>query len=349
MRRAVFDHGMVRSVVTGAAGFVGRALVQALAARGDEVVASDVQTPADLPSGVRFVEADIRKAESVQALVDGADVVFHSASVVHTRHFGADSLRAVNVDGTAHLLDAAERSSPSRFVYVSSASVVYEGQDIENGDEKLPYARRFPAPYAATKAEAERMVLDRSRASLRTVAIRPHVVFGPGDTRFLPAVLGRAKAGKLKLGVGRRRSLSDFTYIDNLTAALLQVDAALGDAGDTTSPVAGEAYFVSNGEPMDFFDFVQRVLKELGLPPIRGRVPFAIAFGAAAVAEQWQALRGVPIGHEDGLSTFAVRYMCTHHYFSIEKAQRDFGYAPHVSLEEGILRTCAALKAEGQA
>ncbi|MEL7369674.1 MAG: NAD-dependent epimerase/dehydratase family protein, partial [Myxococcota bacterium] len=224
------------------------------------------------------------------------------------------------------------------------ASVVYEGQDIENGDESMPYASRFAAPYARSKAEAEQLVLSRASSSLRTTAIRPHVVFGPGDTRFLPAVLKRAKAGKLKLGVGRRQNLSDFTYIDNLIDALLLADGVL----KSDAPVAsGEAYFVSNGIPMDFFDFVGRVLAELELPPIRGRVPFAVAYGAAAVAERWQAWRGHPAGLEDGLSTFAVRYMCTHHYFSIEKAHRDLGYTPKVDLEQGIQRTCTALKAEG--
>ena len=344
---------MARSLVTGARGFVGQWLVTALAERGDEVVATDIEAPSDpstLPEGVRFVRADLTDPIAMQAVCrDAAPAsIFHSASVVHTRHFGADRLRAINVEGTRQLLDAAVAEGTQRFIYVSSASVVYDGRDIEDGDEGLPYASRFPAPYAATKAEAEAMVLSRARGGgdIRTVAIRPHVVFGPGDTRFLPAVLTRAKAGRLKLGVGRRQSLSDFTYIDNLTDALLRADDALAGPDHVGN---GEAYFVSNGEPMDFFDFVGRVLAALGLPPVKARVPYALAFGAAAVAERWQAMRGVPIGHEDGLSTFAVRYMCTHHYFSIAKARRDLGYVPQVSIDEGIRRTCAHLKADGWA
>lgn len=337
---------MTRSVVTGAAGFVGRWLVRRLVERGDSVVATDLNPLDDLPDGVQFSPADLRDPESLKPLCQHADVVFHSASVVHTRHSSKDTLRDVNVAGTRNLLDACGEAGVARLVYVSSASVVYEGQDIEGGDERLPYARKFPAPYAATKAEAEAMVVDASRPGLKTISIRPHVVFGPGDTRFLPAVLTRAKAGKLKLGVGRRQNLSDFTYIDNLIDSLILADTAL----QRQPPVgSGEAYFVSNGEPMDFFDFIGRVLAELELPPIRGRVPFALAYGAAAVAEQWQALRGVPLGHEDGLSRFAVRYMCTHHYFSIAKARRDLGYAPKVDLTEGIRRTCAYLREEGWA
>ncbi|MEM7674722.1 MAG: NAD-dependent epimerase/dehydratase family protein [Myxococcota bacterium] len=337
---------MGTTVVTGAAGFVGQGLVRRLHERGDEVVASDLQPSKAWPEGVRFERIDLRDADAVRRLCRGATAIFHSASVVHTRSTGIDALRAVNVDGTRHLLDAGETLGIRRFVYVSSASVVYEGQDIEGGDESMPYASRFGAPYARTKAEAEQLVLSRATDTLRTTAIRPHVVFGPEDTRFLPAVLTRAKAGKLKLGVGRRQNLSDFTYIDNLLDALLLADEALQA---DSPPASGEAYFVSNGTPMDFFEFIGRVLAELGLPPIRGRVPFAVAYGAAAVAERWQAWRGVTSGPEDGLSTFAVRYMCTHHYFSIRKAQRDLGYAPQVDLDEGIRRTCVALKAEGWA
>ena len=344
--------GMTRCLVTGARGFVGHALVQALARRGDEVVATDIAPAAEdrmlSPPGVRYIAVDLCDPDGVSTLCAEArpEVVFHAASVVHTRSTGIEGLRAVNVGGTRRLLDAARSYGAGRFVYVSSASVVYEGRDIEGGDERMPYARRFAAPYASTKAEAEARVLAEASTDFRTIAIRPHVVFGPGDTRFLPAVLGRAKAGKLKLGVGRRKNLSDFTYIDNLTDALLLADVALADPGRVGN---GQAYFVSNGEPMDFFDFVGRVLERLGLPAIKGRVPFAVAFGAAAVAERWQSLRGVPMGPEDGLSTFAVRYMCTHHYFSIAKAQRDLGYSPQVSLAEGIERTCAHLETEGVA
>ncbi len=345
-RPPMFDDAMTRTVVTGAAGFVGRWLVKALAERGDEVSASDRIDPADLPPEARFVLADIRSGADVVSLCEGAEVVFHTASVIHTRHDGSDTLRAVNVEGTRHLLEAAAAAGVKRFVYVSSASVVYEGRDIENGDERLPYAKSLHSPYAKSKAEAEAMVLAASKDSLRTVAIRPHIVFGPGDTRFLPAILERARAGRLKVGVGRRRSLSDFTYISNLTDALLLADAAL--QGDSPT-AAGQAYFVSNGEPIDFFDFVNRVLEGLDLPAVRARVPFALAYGAAAVAETWQTWRGAPIGQEEGLSRFSVRYMCTHHFFSIEKARRDLGYAPRVDLAGGIELTCEALRRAGSA
>lgn len=330
---------MTTSLVTGACGFVGRHLVDALVARGDEVVASDVaaEGPRD---DVRYEKVDLRDDDAVGELVGGVDVVFHSASVVHTRNTNVDTVFDVNVGGTDHLLAACRQHDAARFVYVSSASAVYEGRDIENGDETMPYSSITQAPYADSKIEAERHVLAADdEGGLRTCAIRPHVVFGPGDTRFLPAIISRAQAGKLKLGVGRDHKLSDFTYVDNLVDGLLLADDKLkqGRAG-------GQAYFVTNGEPRAFFSFVGQVLAELDLPPIKGYVPYALAYGVAAIKETFDALRGRPIGEEDGLSRFAIRYMCTHHYFSIDKARRELGYEPAVDLDEGIARTCEVLR-----
>ena len=332
---------MTTSLVTGACGFVGRHLVDALVDRGDDVVASDVasQGPQD---DVRYEKVDLRDADAVKKLVRDVDVVFHSASVVHTRNTKVDTVFAVNVGGTDHLIDACREHGTGRFVYVSSASAVYEGNDIENGDETLPYSSITQAPYADSKIEAEKHVLaadDANQGGLRTCAVRPHIVFGPGDTRFLPAIIERARAGKLKLGVGRERKLSDFTYVDNLVDGLLLADDKLADGS-----AGGQAYFVTNGEPRAFFEFVGQVLEQLELPPIKGYVPYGLAYGVAAVKETFDALRGRPIGEEDGLSRFAIRYMCTHHYFSIEKARRDLGYEPAVDLDEGITRTCRALR-----
>lgn len=332
-----------RSLVTGASGFVGQHLVRALAARGDAVTAVDLR-PSAFPEGVTFSATDITDPEAVARIVDGHDVVFHNASLVHTRQTNAEAVWAVNDGGTRHVIAACQQHAVPRLVYVSSASCVYEGHDIVNGDESLPYARSSQAPYADSKISAERRVLAADgEGGVRTTAIRPHVVFGPGDTRFLPAVLDKARAGKLKLGVGWQEKLSDFTYIDNLIDGLLLADDNL--ASETPS-AGGQAYFITNGEPREFFAFIGQVLDRLGLPPIRGKVPFALAYSVAAIKERLDALKGGEMGPEDGVTRFAVRYMCTHHYFSVAKAARDLGYRPGVDLDEGIARTCAHLTSE---
>jgi sterol-4alpha-carboxylate 3-dehydrogenase (decarboxylating) len=331
------------SLVTGGCGFVGRHLVDALVARGDRVTVLDVDVE-PWNEGAEYHHADITVPEDCSAHIEGVDTVFHNASVVHTRDNQHEFVWSVNVGGTENMLKAAREAGVDKFVFVSSASAVYEGKDIENGDESLPYSRVSQAPYADAKIAAEKKVLEQDgQGGMHTVAIRPHVVFGPWDNRLLPTLLERAKAGRLKLAVGRGDWLSDFTYVENLIDALLAVEDELGPGGAAN----GEAYFITNAEPMKFFDFVGRVLEELNLPPIRGYVPYWIAYSVAAVKETIDTLRGGDLDADQGMSRFSIRYMCTHHYFSIDKAQRDFGYEPRVSIEEGIQRTVAHLREEG--
>lgn len=334
------------SLVTGGAGFVGRALVDALRKRGDRVIVVEPFGTA-FRDDIQFERVDIRDTEALARLCEGVQTVFHNASLVHTKHNREDDVWSVNLGGTRSVLRACWQARVPKLVYVSTASAVYEGEDIERGDESLPYARKSQAPYADSKIAAERELLAASgQRGVLTCAIRPHVVFGPGDRRFLPAVLSKAKAGKLRLSVGlRNRKLSDFTYVDNLVDALLRADERLMPG----SPVAGQAYFVTNGEPLPFFEFVARVLRELGLPRIVGSVPYPIAYAAAAIKESIDTMRGGTLHAEEGMSRFAVRYMVRHHYFDIGKAQRDLGYVPKVALDEAIRLTCASLRQQSAA
>ncbi|MCX4243429.1 NAD-dependent epimerase/dehydratase family protein [Paraliomyxa miuraensis] len=331
-------------LVTGASGFVGRHLVDAFADRGGSVIAVDV---AGKPwrDDIRWEHGDVRERERMVALCEGVDVVVHNASVVHTRRNKESFVWDVNHGGTRTMIDACRTAGVERLVYMSSASVVYEGRDIVGGDERLPYSSISQAPYADSKIAAEQDALAANGDDLAVCALRPHVVFGPHDQRLLPALLQRARAGKLKLGVGSGDKLSDFTYVSNLVDATVSAAERLAPG----SAVAGQAYFITNGEPMDFFAFVDAVLVELGMPKIRGRVPFAVAYPVAAIKETWDTLKGGSLGNEGNFSRFSVRYMCTHHYFSIAKARRDLDYEPKVSIAEGIERTIEHLREHGEA
>ncbi len=326
-------------LVTGGNGFIGRALVERFADNGFDVTCADVN---DQPfrHDVKFIKLDIRDRQSVINACKGMDSIIHNASLVHTKHNRIEDIWAVNHGGSENIMEACIAHAIPRLVYISSASAVYEGNDIENGDETLPYSGISQAPYADSKIQAEKDILSFNSAGLtRTCAIRPHVVFGAGDKRFVAAILEKAAQGKLSRAIGDRDKLSDFTYIDNLVDAVVAAEERL----TPNSPVAGQAYFITNGEPMAFFDFVEKFLVAMGYPPIKGKVPYWLAYTAAAIAEGIDTLKGGTLNSESGLTRFAVRYMVTHHYFNIAKAKRELDWSPKVSLTEGIRRTVEAL------
>jgi sterol-4alpha-carboxylate 3-dehydrogenase (decarboxylating) len=337
---------MTVSLVTGGCGFVGAAIARALKARGDEVIVLDLapECPVD---GVDYRRVDITDKAAVTEACRGVDTVIHNASIVHTKQNKRDVIWAVNLGGTENMLEAARQNEVPRFIYISSGSVVYEGKDIENGDESLPYSSVSQAPYADSKIEAEKLTLaDNGKGGMATCALRPHVVFGPGDNRFMPNLLARGRKGQLSVQIGRGIWLSDYTYVSNMTDAVLLADEALAKDG-LNSVAAGQAYFITNGEPMPFWDFIRKVAARLGFPPIKYRAPKSLIYAIAAVKEGIDTLKGGTLNAEDGMTRFAIRYMCTHHYFSIEKARRELGYNPAVSVDEGIERTCQHLEAIG--
>ena len=345
---------MALSVVTGGTGFVGRRLVKALVARGDHVRVLDVAVPPledelSKELKVAFWKTDITDLAAVRKGVVDASSVFHVASVVHTKQNQQDFVFKVNLDGTKHLIQACQdEPSVRKLIYVSSGGVVYQGKDIENGDENLPYATTSRAPYVLSKIEAEKEVLNAASSEeggLATISLRPHVIFGPGDVRFMPSVVKHAKEGKLRFQIGRGTWKSDYTYIDNLIDACLLADDKL----DNQSPISGQAYFITNGEPMPFWDFVRAIVKRLDLPPMSDTpIPHQPVL-ALAYAREWfdTYVRGGTIGVEDGFTPFAISYMCTHHYFSIERARKDLGYDPKISIEEGLELTCRYLEEHG--
>lgn len=330
-------------LVTGGCGFIGRNIVNGFADAGHKVTVVDLKCTR-FRDDVTFVDLDITNKEQLIKATKGMDSIIHNASIVHTQHNKEDIVWKVNHGGTLNIIEACKANEIERLVYISSASAVYEGKDIENGDETLRYSTISQAPYADSKIQAEKDVLAfQGKSKTRVCALRPHVVFGPEDNRFIPNILEKAAAGKLNREIGNRDKLSDFTYVSNFIDAIVMAESALTEG----SPVCGQAYFITNGEPKPFFEFVEDVLVELGYPKIKGKVPFFLAYSAAAVLEFIATLKGGGIGREDGVSRFAIRYMVTHHYYSIEKAYRDFGWKPKVSLAEGIKLTVADLRAKG--
>jgi nucleoside-diphosphate-sugar epimerase len=323
-------------LVTGGGGFLGGAIVRRLRARGDSVRSFSRGDHAELRAlGVEQVRGDLADSEAVARAVKGCEVVFHVAAKAGIWGAPADYYLS-NVAGTRHVIDACRRHGVRSLIYTSSPSVVFNGRDMEGVNESVPYARHHDAAYPATKAQAEQLVRAASDDRLATVALRPHLIWGPGDTNLVPRIIARARAGRLRR-VGRRPNRVDSTYIDD--AALAHLLAA--DRLASGAAIAGRVYFLSQGEPWPVWDLVNRILQAAGLPPVTRTVPRALALAAGAVCEAaaWALRRQ----DEPPMTRFLARELSTAHWFDITAARRDLGYEPGVTIEEGMRRLEQAL------
>ncbi|MEE8218223.1 MAG: NAD-dependent epimerase/dehydratase family protein [Vicinamibacteria bacterium] len=332
----------MKALVTGGGGFLGGAIVRLLRERGDEVRSfARGAYPALEEAGVEVHRGDLGDAPAVSRAVRGMDVVFHVAALPGVWGPYEEYHRA-NVTGTENVLAACRGHEVRRLVFTSTPSVVHGGSDIEGGDESLPYAATFSAHYPRTKAMAERMVLAADGERLSTVALRPHLVWGPGDNHLVPRIVARGRAGRLRL-IGDRPNVVDTVYVDNAADAHL----AAADRLAPEAPCAGKAYFISNGEPLPLAEITNGILAAAGLPPVTKRIPVPVAIALGGLAELVYA--GLRIRSEPPLTRFVARQLSTAHWFDISAARRDLGYEPRVSIEEGLRRLAASFSTRAPA
>ena len=328
---------MSRVLVTGGGGFVGQALCKALREAGHQVRALQRSAvPALQQLGVETVAADISDTDRVVAACQDVDSVFHVAAKAGAWGPYEDYHRA-NVLGTENVLVGCRQAGVRFLVYTSTPSVVHAGGDLAGVNESAPYAEHFQAPYPQTKAIAEQAVL-AAGGNLRRVALRPHLVWGPGDNHLLPRVVERARQGKLAF-IGAADKLIDVTYVDNAVDAHLQAWLELQGEGRCD----GRAYFISDGQPIAIKTMINRMLQAAGLDPVNRHVPLPLARMLAPLVETaWRTLR---LRGEPMLTRFVVDQFATAHWYDIGAAQRDFGYAPKVDLEQGMRRLQDSLAA----
>lgn len=322
----------MKAVVTGAGGFLGLYLVERLVARGDEVRAFCRGSYPELDAlGVETVRGDIRNRNETIAACEGADVVFHVAAIAGIGMRWRDFFE-INVLGTRHVLEGCRQCGVPRLVYTSSPSVTFDGGNQEGVDESEPYPERFLAHYPHSKAIAEREVLEANGSNgLLTCSLRPHLIWGPRDRHLIPRLLDRARSGRLRR-VGEGKNLVDMIYVENAAEAHLQAADALTQG----SPVAGSAYFLSQGEPVNCWNWINDILALANLPPVQKTISASAAHKVGAVLEgiyRMLRLRGEP-----PMTRFLAAQLSTHHYFNITRAREDFGYSPRVSTEEGMRR-----------
>jgi len=334
----------VKALVTGGGGFLGSAIVGQLIKRGDHVrILARSGYPALEALGAEGIQGDICNPDDVLKAVTGVDAVFHTAALA-----GAcgdlKTYRATNVGGTQNVIDACESRGVKKLIYTSSPSVVFDLRDGINIDESTPYPKKYCSTYSQSKAEAEQMVLSRAsrmQGRLWACSIRPHLIWGPGDKYLLPRIIASARKGQLRI-IGGGRNKVDLTYVENAAHAhLLACDAM------SAGKISGEAYFITDGQPVVLWEWINTMLRRLNLPSAQWKIPAGVAAALGLGCEIIWKIINMSVNpelrdkFEPMLTRFVARSLSCTATFNIDKARRDFGYAPIVGNEEGMERTVA--------
>ncbi len=323
-------------LVTGGGGFLGGYIVTGLLERGWEVAVFGRSARPDLEKkGVRIFRGDLSDPEQVLEACKGFEAVFHVAA--QTGVWGGwESFYRPNVDGTQNVINACREQGVRNLVYTSTPSVVFTGEALRAADETQPYGDNWLCNYAHTKSIAEHEVLEADDPDgLRTVALRPHLIWGVGDPHLVPRIIEQAKKGRLRI-VGDGDNLVDITHVANAASAhLLALDALERGVG------SGKAYFISQGEPVRLWDWINDLLGRLGIPQVDNKISLNKAYAAGAVLEGiWKVLH---LKGEPPITRFVAVELAKDHYFNIEAARRDLGYEPTVSTEAGLVELVAHL------
>lgn len=327
----------MKTLVTGGTGFLGRRLVERLLHQGREIIVLARRTDPELAArGLRFINASLDDETAVRRACGGnVDTVFHVAAKVGVWGNYEDFFRT-NVLGTRAILAGCREHGVRHLIYTSTPSVVYNGHDLANADESLPLTTACPSPYPLTKAIAEREVLAGNSSALKTVALRPHLIWGVGDPHLVPRILERARAGRLrKVGAGKNRV--DMVHVENAVDAHLLAERALRE-----SRASGKAYFITNGEPIVLWDWIDQLLVALGEPPIAKSISLPAASRLGTVCEFfWRTLR---LRGEPPMTRFIAAELAKDHWFNIAAANRDLGYIPRVCMAEGTKELILGLR-----
>ena len=323
---------MKRILVTGGGGFLGQAICQQLLQKNYNVrIYNRNRYPEVEALGIASITGDITDRSKLMAAMQDCDAVIHTAAKAGV--WGSwQEYERINVGGTRTVIDCCRRQGIRDLVYTSSPSVVFDGRSQRGIDETYPYPKTFTAAYPATKAKAEQMVRQATGDNLRTVSLRPHLIWGPGDNHLAPRIIERAKAGRLRL-IGSKPQLIDAVYIENAAAAHV---IALEGLDRYPERINGKVFFITNFEPWMTDRMINRILAVAGLPPVEKRVPKALASSLSVPIEA--AYRLFHKTTEPPLTKFMVQQLASSHWYSNENAKNLLGYQPSISMEEGFRR-----------
>ena len=318
----------MKTLVTGGGGFLGSSICRQLISQDYEVIAFQRGAASHLESlDIQIVRGDITDISALLKASKNCDAIIHTAGRAGVWGSAAE-YQKINVEGTANVIRACRELSIPNLVHTSSPSIVHCGGDIENGNETLPIAEQFSSPYPATKALAEKIVLVSNREGLQTVALRPHLIWGPGDPHILPRLIKKARGGKLALPGPEK--VIDTIFVENAAQAhVLALRELQGQAS-----CAGKPYFITNNEPLPQGEIIKKLLAAVGVDVQIRSIPTGLARVVGGLCEfSWRLL---PLGGEPPITRFAVDQLGTAHWFDTSAAERDFGYRPKISIAEGL-------------
>ncbi|WP_163336612.1 NAD-dependent epimerase/dehydratase family protein [Desulfopila sp. IMCC35008] len=320
---------MKKILVTGGGGFVGKSVAKMAAARGIETTVIGRNSYPEVEKlGIRCVQGDIRDASFVKNACRDVDTVFHVAAIAGIWGPWQDYY-SINVLGTENIINSCRENKVPNLVYTSTPSVVFNRESIKNGDESLPYPETFLCNYARSKVMAEKMILAANSSALSTCALRPHLIWGPGDPHLVPRLLEKGRRKQLRV-VGNGNNLVDISYIENVAHAHLLA----GDNLSGPATAAGKPYFISQGQPVNLWDWINDLYLKTGIEPVTKSVPFTLAYYGGAILETMYTVIGKR--QEPKMTRFLAEQLAKSHYFSIANIERDLGYRPVISTEEGM-------------
>lgn len=320
-------------LVTGGGGFLGTEICKILKNKNYGVFSFSRNKYTHLEAlGVKNIIGDLRDKESVYKALEGIDAIFHVAALAgiwgrYEKYFNINTL------GTQNIVDAAIEKKIKYFIYTSTPSVVFDKESIENGNESLNYPEKFLTHYAYTKALAEKYVLSKSDNNFNVVALRPHLIWGPGDPHILPRLVDKARSGKLKQ-VGDGDNLVDVIYVENAALAHVQAFEKIID----NPQISGNAYFIGQERPVNLWQFINQLLSLSNVDMINDKISFKVAYRVGWVFEKAFQFLGIN-KPEPPMTRFVACQLAKNHYFSHDKARKDFDYKPLISIEEGLKKT----------
>ena len=324
------ENASSKILITGAGGFLGRYIVKLLQAKGHIVYGLGRHEHQDLiDQGVKWFKADIRNYEQVLNATKDVDAIIHCASKIAMWGEWQEFL-AINVEGTKNLLKAAKQNKVKKFVYTSTPSVVFGRESIEGGNETLPYPENSVSLYGRSKAIAENEVLTTDQNKLLTCALRPHLIFGPGDDHLVPRLVDAAQSNRLKI-IGDGTNQVDVIAVEN--AALAHVQAL--EALSTESQVKGQAYFVAQETPVKLWDFTNELLRIHKTKPVTKKISFKLAYAIGLIFEMMAKFFDYK---KDKLpmTRFVAMQLSKSHWYKHDKAKEHFGYHPKLSTQDAL-------------